>query len=281
MEIASREERIEAIKKIVILYEEELKDSIKVDEKFDVTRLPSTIQKGIKLVTAKAPTFSNISACTTVNYVFMHMIGQLRPVINDVIYSNDTLGLNYYAINIAASGGGKDSSRNTMMSACKTAFDIIHKEREDQEIARAKNIALREKIKDEPNAQIEDLQYTDYVDFVRELAPTEVESSSTRGGLVAILNKLQNTEYGSIGVMMNEFGLALKQNSTVQEVLELLGTLFDQGVVAQQAFKTVEVREQAVSGMYPNTLLHSSPKIVFGNSAVRDSISNLFHTMLA
>ena len=281
METVSREERTEAIEKIVKLYEIELQDCITVGEKFDVTRLPKVIQKGIRLVTAKSPTFSNISACTTVNYVFMHLLGQLRPVINDIVYSNDTLGLNYYAINIAASGGGKDSSRNTMMAACKTAFDLIHKEREDQEIDRAKRIALAEKIKEDPNAQIDDLQYSDYIDFVRDLAATEVEASSTRGGLVSVLNRLQSTEYGSIGVMMNEFGLALKQNNTVQEVLELLGTLFDQGVVAQQAFKTLESKEQAVSGMYPNTLLHSSPKIVFGNKNVSEAIANLFHTMLA
>ncbi len=80
---------------------------------------------------------------------------------------------------------------------------------------------------------------------------------------------------------MNEFGLALKQNGTVSELLELLGTLFDMGASQAQAFKTVDVREQAVEGMYPNTLLHSSPKIVFGDEKVRTNISNMFHTMLA
>ena len=61
----------------------------------------------------------------------------------------------------------------------------------------------------------------------------------------------------------------------------MLGSLFDMGVTEQQAFKTAEVREQAIEGMYPYTLLHSSPKIVFGNEKVRTAISNLFHTMLA
>lgn len=98
------EQRIEAVKKLVALYEIELKDHLKVGEEFDITRLPSIIQDAINLVTAKSPAFSNISAATTVNYLFMHLVSQLRPTINDITYSPDTLGINYYGINLSPSG---------------------------------------------------------------------------------------------------------------------------------------------------------------------------------
>lgn len=168
-----------------------------------------------------------------------------------------------------------------MKSACKTAFDMIYKERQDQEIERAKNIALREARKDNPNITIDELTYDQYSEFIRDLPPINIESKSTRGGSVNVITRLQNQKFGNLGLTSNEFGLALKQNNTIEELLEMLGSLFDMGVTEQQAFKTAEVREQAIEGMYPNALLHSSPKIVFGNEKVRTTISNLFHTMLA
>ncbi len=280
MEI-SKEERLLAIKNIVKLYEDELSDSIITSDKFQTERLPEVIQKAIKLVIAKSPGFSNISATTTVNYVFMHLVSQLRPKINDITYSPDVLGINYYGINLAPSGNGKDASLNTMKSACKTAFDLIIKERQDQEVARAKRIALKQMQADNPNLTEDELTFNDYEEFIRDLPAITAESKSTRGGIVNIITRLQNQQYGNLGVVSNEFGLALKQNNTIEELLETLGSLYDQGVTEVQAFKTVEVREQAIESQYPNTLMHSSPKIVFGNEKVRDAISNLFHTMLA
>jgi hypothetical protein len=277
---ATTEERLVAIKHIVKLFEVELKDIISVDDRFDITRLPSIIQDVIKLATAKSPAFSNISACTTGNTVFMHLLAQLRPKINDITYSNDILGINYLGINIAGSGSGKDSTYSTISKACDTAFKLITQERKDQEEKRARSIALREKRKDDPNAVDADLTYSDYFDFIRPLPTTIAEASSTRGGIVSNLTEHQSREYGALLVIMNEFGLALKTNSTVSEILELLGTLYDQGNASTQMFKTVEVREQAIESTYPNALLHSSPRIIFGDERVRNNISMIFSTML-
>ena len=281
MEEVTPEERREAILSIVAEYEEFLGETLKTSDKFEVNRLPPVIQDSVKLVTAKSPAFSNISACTTVNYLFTHLVSQLRPVIMDISYSPDSLGINYYGINLATSGSGKDASLNTMKSACKTAFDMILDVRKKNEEDRAKAIALHEKKKDDPNATEHDLDYSDYSELIRELPPTSIEAKSTRGGAVNVITRMQNQQFGNLGIVSNEFGLALKQNNTIEELLETLGSLFDMGVTEQQAFKTVDVREQSIEGMYPNTLMHSSPKIVFGNPKVRDAIFNLFHTMLA
>jgi hypothetical protein len=281
MDKVTPEERLAAIKNLVKLYEVELRNDLAVEDSFDITKLPSIIQDGVSLVTAKSPAFSNISAATTVNYLFMHLVSQLRPTINDMVYSPDNLGINYYGINLSPSGNGKDASLNTMKSACKTAFDLILKEREDQEVDRAKRIALSGLKTDNPNITIEEVTFEQYTEYIRDLPPITIESKSTRGGSVNVITRLQNQKFGNLGLVANEFGLALKQNNTIEELLEMLGSLFDMGVTEQQAFKTAEVREQAIEGMYPNTLLHSSPKIVFGNDKVRTAISNLFHTMLA
>ena len=100
------EQRREDLRKIVSDYETILKDELVVGKRFDVTRLPKTIQESIALVTAKAPAFSNIAALTTVNYVYAHVATQMRARINDPSYSSDTLGVNYYAVLLSASGTG-------------------------------------------------------------------------------------------------------------------------------------------------------------------------------
>ncbi len=78
--------------------------------RFDTTVLPQIVQDIIKLATAKSPSFSNVSATAVTNFVLSHTFGQLRPVINDPIYSDDAIGINTYAIILARSGGGKDST---------------------------------------------------------------------------------------------------------------------------------------------------------------------------
>ena len=281
MEEVTPEERQEAIRHIVKLYETELADVIKTGDKFEVKRLPPVIRKAISLVVAKSPAFSNISACTTANYVFTHLVGQLRPKINDIVYSNDTLGINYYGVNIASSGSGKDSSYNTLMSACSTAFTLIEQERKDHEEARAKRITLRIRQQEDPNITEADLVYADYSEMIRDLPTISAESASTRGGLTSLITRLADQPYGNLGITMNEFGLDLKSGQTTQDVLTLQGTLFDMGNAHSPAFKTEEVRERAIESMYPNMLLHSSPKIIFGDPKVRDTIAMLFHTMMA
>ena len=66
--------------------------------RFDTTQLPQVIQDMTKLATAKTPSFSNISAVAVSNFVLSHLFGQIRPVINDPIYSDDKIGINTYSI---------------------------------------------------------------------------------------------------------------------------------------------------------------------------------------
>lgn len=71
---------------------------------FDMTTLPQIIQDIAKLAIAKTPSFSNISAVAVANFVLSHTFGQLRPHINDPIYSDDQVGINTYSTIISRSG---------------------------------------------------------------------------------------------------------------------------------------------------------------------------------
>ena len=52
--------RTEAIKNLIQLYERDLGPILSLGSKFDINRLPTEIQDIVKVVTAKAPSFSNI-----------------------------------------------------------------------------------------------------------------------------------------------------------------------------------------------------------------------------
>ena len=109
---------------------------------FDVKQLPPIIQKMIQLAIAKTPSFSNISALAVANFVLGHVFGQLRPRINDPMYSDDEIGINTYSIVLARSGGGKDSTYQALTKATQSATNFIKDQTalEAQESARARFI---------------------------------------------------------------------------------------------------------------------------------------------
>lgn len=81
--------------------------------------------------------------------------------------------------------------------------------------------------------------------------------------------------------MIDELGLALKSGNTIDEVLAFLTECFDMGRSEAPEFKSDEVKESSIEGMYTNLMAHTSPKIVFGYDSVREKLSMLFHTALA
>ena len=279
--MSEQEERRQAISHIVNLYEEKLQDVIKVEDTFNLSRLPESVQAITNLTIAKTPSFSTIVGLSTANYVMSHVIGQCRPRINANEYSSDLLGLNTYTVVVAKSGAGKSSSTNTLLKACEPALNLVIEKRRENLVRIAKNLALRDKRVDQPNFQLEDLTPLDYEDLIPPMNRTVVSASSTRGGLSRLLDKLQREEAGNLAIMFDELGLSLKQGQTAHEVIQLLIESFDIGDTLSPEFKTDEVKESPITGMYSNFLGHTSPKVLFGDPVVRELILMLFHTALA
>ena len=275
------QQRIDDLQRLAAEYKEMLADDIQHTENFDTSKLPELVQNAIDLVVAKSPGFSNIGAITTVNFVFTHLVGQLRPAINDECYSDDALTPNYYGILISPSGSGKDSSYNALLKACRTALKLVEETRSDELLNAAKTKALRIKLKEEPTATLETLDYSDYAPFIPDSLNTIMSGDSTRGGAASLLNKFQKQSLGVPSIFMGEFGMDMKNGSTVQELFKLLGALYDMGMSTSPEFKTDESKEAAIDGMFPNFLGHTSPKVIFEDRKVMDSLINLMHTMLA
>lgn len=275
------QQRIDDLTSLCKEYEEVLSDELATKQYFELEKLPPLVQEAISLVVAKSPGFSNVGALTTVNFVFNHLVGQLRPVINDPAYSDDALTPNYYGILIAPSGSGKDSSYNALLKACRTALNLVEDTRMTEVVNKAKERALQIKRKDEPDATIEDLTMAEFQPFIKDPLSTILSGDSSRGGIATLLNKFQKESLGVPSIFMGEFGMDLKNGSTIQDIIKLLGSLYDMGVSTSPEFKTEEVKEAAIDGMFPNFLGHTSPKVVFGDPKVREALANLFHTMLA
>ena len=275
------EEKEEAVRHIVNLYEEHLKDVLEVEDNFSLNMLPKKVKEAVDLTIAKTPQFSNIAGLATANYVISHIVGQCRPRINEVAYSSDLLGASIYTILVSNSGTGKSSSVNTLLKACNPAIELVESKRIERNEHRAKMIALREKRTEDPNAQLEDLEPTDWQDLVKPLNRTIIPPTSTRGGTSTLLDKLQNEEFGNMAVMFDELGLSLKNGTTTQEVLQLLIEAYDVGNSLAPIYKTDELKETPITGMYSNMLGHTSPRVLFGDAQIKDTLAMLFHTALA
>lgn len=248
---------------------------------FDVTQLPKVIQSMVKLATAKTPSFSNISAVAVSNFVLSHLFGQIRPTINDPIYSDDSIGINTYSIIISRSGSGKDSTYQALSKATAAALELIEKQQalEIEEKARAKYI--REAKKTEPDLDESAITRQDYQHFIDKPETPIASLGSTRGGLTTSLNKMAKSSFGIKSLFASELGLAIQSNSAIVEVLELKSTLFDMGESVAPEFKTQEAKEESVKGMFPNLLGISSPAPFYTEGNVRKLLIPMLTTSLA
>lgn len=275
------QKRTEAIKNLISLYERDLGSILEVGSRFDITKLPIQIQDIIKVITAKAPSFSNIAALGVANYGISHTLGQLRPKINSPVYSSNMIGANVYSIIISNSGTGKSSSASAVLSAFEPALQLIEGQRKQKQIELAKEIALQNARQDDPKLTLNDITDAMAQPFIKPLPRITASANSTRGGISTLLNKLQSEQYGNLSIMIDELGLALKSGNTIDEVLAFLTECFDMGRSEAPEFKSDEVKESSIEGMYTNLMAHTSPKIVFGYDSVREKLSMLFHTALA
>lgn len=248
---------------------------------FDVTVLPPIMQKMIKLAIAKTPSFSNISALAVANFVLGHLFGQLRPRINDPIYSDDEIGINTYTIALSRSGSGKDSTYQALTKATQLASDFIANQvlMEAQESARAKYI--KDMTKGNPEFDESKVQLADYEDYIKTPEIPITSLQSTRGGLTTSLNRMARSNYGTKSLFSSELGMAIQGNSGIVDVLELFSILYDMGQSVAPEFKTEEAKEESVSGMFPNLLGISSPAPFYTEGNVRKLLIPMLLTSLA
>ena len=248
---------------------------------FDTTKLPEIMQKMLKLAIAKSPSFSNISALAVSNFVLGHLFGQLRPHINDPMYSDDEIGVNTYSIVLARSGGGKDSTYQTLTKATKLAANYIKNQAklEAEEAARAKFI--KDMKKGNPDFDESGVTLADYEDYIKSPEIPITSLQSTRGGLTTSLNRMAKSNYGTKSLYASELGLAIQANSNIVDVLELFSVLFDMGQSVAPEFKTEESKEESINHMYPNLLGISSPAPFYTEGNVRKLLIPMLTTSLA
>ena len=249
--------------------------------KFDTTVLPQIIQDLIKLATAKSPSFSNVSATAVANFVLSHTFGQLRPTINDPIYSDDSIGINTYAIILARSGGGKDSTYQAITKALGSTSKYIADQAliEADEQARAKFI--KDMKKGNPEFDESNVTKEDYEDYIKKPEIPITSLASTRGGLTTSLNRMAKSSFGTKSLFASELGLAIQSNSGIVDVLELYSILFDMGQSVAPEFKTEDAKEESVEGMFPNLLGISSPAPFYTEGNVQKLLVPMLTTSLA
>ena len=249
--------------------------------KFDTTQLPKVIQNMVKLATAKTPSFSNISAVAVSNFVLSHLFGQIRPVINDPIYSDDKIGINTYSIIISRSGSGKDSTYQALSKAVSEAHELIASQHLLELEEKAKQKFIRDAKKTTPDLDESAVTRDAYEHIIDKPETTIASLGSTRGGLTTSLNRMAKHNFGIKSLFASELGLAIQSNSSIVEVLELFSTLYDMGESVSPEFKTQESKEESVNGMFPNLLGISSPAPFYTEGNVRKLLVPMLTTSLA
>ena len=249
--------------------------------KFDTTQLPKVIQNMVKLATAKTPSFSNISAVAVSNFVLSHLFGQIRPVINDPIYSDDKIGINTYSIIISRSGSGKDSTYQALSKAVSEAHELIASQHLLELEEKAKQKFIRDAKKTTPDLDESTVTREAYEHIIDKPETTIASLGSTRGGLTTSLNRMAKHNFGIKSLFASELGLAIQSNSSIVEVLELFSTLYDMGESVSPEFKTQESKEESVNGMFPNLLGISSPAPFYTEGNVRKLLVPMLTTSLA
>lgn len=249
--------------------------------KFDKKVLPQIVQDLIKLATAKSPSFSNVSATAVANFVLSHTFGQLRPTINDPIYSDDSIGINTYSMIIARSGGGKDSTYQAITKALKSVSKYVN----DQALLEAEESARAHFIKDmkKGNPEFDESSVTkeDFADYIKKPEVPITSLASTRGGLTTSLNRMAKSSFGVKSLFASELGLAIQSNSGIVDVLELFSILYDMGQSVAPEFKTEDAKEESVDGMFPNLLGISSPAPFYTDGNVQKLLVPMLTTSLA
>lgn len=270
------------LKHLIDQYEEELTFlKNRSFDKFDTTLLPKPLQDMIKIANAKTPSFSNISALAVSNFVLSHMFGQVRPTLNDGVYSDDAIGLNTYSIIIAKSGGGKDSTYQALMKTTYSALELVSIQQAQEATEKARSKYIREMKRANPKFDESSVVPDDYTHTIPKPESTIASLASTRGGLSTSINRMSQSSYGIKSLFASELGLAIQANPSVIEVLELFSILFDMGQSVSPEYKTQESKEESILGMFPNLLGISSPAPFYQEGNVRKLLVPMLTTSLA
>ena len=270
------------LKNLYTQYEDEL-DFLKGRnmDSFDTTLLPEVLQDMIRIANAKTPSFSNISALAVANFILSHTFGQVRPKLNDGVYSDDAIGLNTYSIIIARSGGGKDSTYQALMKTMNAANELITTQQANEAAEKARGKYIRDMRKSNPNFDEATVVPDDYIHTIPKPETPIASLASTRGGLSTSMNRMAYSSLGAKAIFASELGLAIQSNSAVVEVLELFSILFDMGQSVSPEYKTQESKEESINGMFPNLLGISSSAPFYQEGNVRKLLVPMLTTSLA
>ena len=273
--------RKSSIQSLISQYEQELGSTLNYESTFDSSRLPPFIKQVLDLVVAKTPSFSNVSALATANHALAHITSQTRARIDDLTFASSPIGANLYNVNVSGSGSGKSSTARYFDHLFKPALQLVNDYRNEAQIVQAKQIALKELQKDEPDLLLEHLKPVDYEAYLKPLTRTTLEGGSTRGGIAGILSALQLEDYASVEILFDELGMELKSGQTTDEVMKLLTESYDSGSCTAPAFKHAENQEISITEQYVNVLAHTSPRIIFSDPRISERFSVLYSTSFA
>jgi len=245
-------------------------------ETFDLSMLPDVMQ-GLTYYIKLIPNndYPNSATVLTATFNASAILGQLRPRINDRIYSNDMLGLNVYGFAFLRSGSGKDRTQQAILDLFGSAVKTVDNYKFEEAKVIGKASYIRAMKQTDPNfdtTAVKEEDYKEYVpDIINTVHDTFMESTSTVEGLTALLNDAEKSSYSTANLFMSEMGMSIRSNKeNVSKLFEKFAILYDMGKASKKVLKTKELREKAISDSYPNVFGISSPAFIFGDYTIKE-----------
>ena len=243
---------------------------------FDLSVLPDVMQGlcyYIKLIPNND--YPNSATLLTATFNAAAVLGQLRPRINDTIYSNDILGLNVYGFAFLRSGSGKDRTQQAILDLFGPAIKTIDNYKYEEARRKGRIAYIRAQKQSDPNfeepSDLSEEDYKDYIpDILSTLHDTFMESTSTVEGLTVLLNDAEKSSYSTANLFMSEMGMSIRSNQeNVSKLFEKFAVLYDMGRASKKVLKTKELREKSINDSYPNVFGISSPAFIFGDHMIK------------
>lgn len=263
-------------------YKGEFKDlQAKNFSTFDKKELPKDVQDLVSLALVLAPEFSTIAALSIITFTLSELFGQLRPKINDGVYSPDALGINYYSFVLSRSGAGKDQTYKALIKTFEKAYEFIDgKKIEELEEKARKSYEFQMKQEDK-DFDITSIKREDYAHLAKAPEQSTISMKSSRGGVTTSLNRLERVELGTKSLFSSELGLSMQSSPFVGELFELFSESYDMGSSTPPEYKGIDAKEDPVLEMYLNLLGISSPTIFLTDESVKRKLIPLISTALA
>jgi hypothetical protein len=282
------EKAIEQARRLLPIVYDELMEMIGggVTTTFDLSRTNKSTQDMVNYL--QKSNVSNLGEAVTslvAVSVYSELLNKFRPYIvdNKVAKKSQEVPTSIMINLFAPSGDGKDGALTSGRTALKEAYDLVQDKLIEEAQNKAKAITIKQDIKNKRKEGIDeaDIEGSDegWEKNYREPSKGVVKMANYQS-LTAEADLIQKNSIGNIFLQISEFGSSLSTKQDLEDIMVLVGELYDIGVAPEDLKKTKELKTSAIDGIAISCLVHSSLTPILNNAKAKEKLLNFYGMFL-